>query len=103
MKNAQILILILFSNFFLGQNKQFLYEYKFIPDSTNKADVRTEMMVLNIQKEKSQFYSFERYSIDSMMLAESKKGMMVMPPEKETVNEFVTKQANSNQIVTPHF
>ena len=103
MKNIYLLFLLCLFNFIFWQNKQFFYAYKFIPDSTNKADVRTEMMVLNIQKEKSQFFSFERYSIDSTMLAESKKGILVMPPEKETVNEFVTKQANSNQIVYTTF
>lgn len=103
MTKTHILILLMFSNFFLGQNKQFFYEYKFILDSTKKENVRTEMMVLNIQKEKYQFYSFERYTIDSTMLVDSKKGLMVMSPNKETVNEIITKYPNSNKIVYTTF
>lgn len=99
MKNIYLLVLLFLFNFIFGQNKQFLYEYKFIPDSTNKADVRTEMMVLNVQKDKSEYYSFERYTVDSTMLVAVQKGLFAPAPEKETVNDRVIKYPNSNQIV----
>lgn len=99
MKNIYLLILLFLSNFIFGQNKQFFYEYKFIPDSTRKADVRTEIMVLNIQKDRSEFYSFERYSIDSTMLAAVEKGLFAPAPDKETVNDRIVKYANSTQIL----
>lgn len=99
MKNIYILILLFLLNFTSGQNKQFFYEYKFIPDSTNKADIRTEMMVLNVQKDRSEYYSFERYSIDSTMLVAVNKGLFAPAPDKETMNDRIIKYPNSNQIV----
>ena len=49
-------------NFFLivgivtfAQNKRFIYEYKFIPDSTNVDDVKTEMMFLDTTKDGSKY------------------------------------------------
>src|SRR6218665_2829333 len=103
MKNIQILILLLLSHFVPGQNKQFLYEYKFIPDSTNKGNIRTEIMVLNVQKGRSEYYSSVRYASDSAQMADSKKGINSMPYDKEMVNEWVTKYPNSNQIVHTTF
>lgn len=99
MKNLYFLILFLSFNCIFGQNKQFLYEYKFIPDSTNEAEVRTEMMVLNIQKDRSEYYSAERYAADSTMLVAIEKGLFAPAPDKETVNDRVVKFPNSNQIV----
>ncbi len=99
MKNIYFLILLFLSNFIFGQNNQFLYEYKFVPDSTNKKDVRTEIMVLNIQKDRSEYYSSERYSIDSTMLVAIKKGIFAPASDKETVTDRVIKYPGSNQIV----
>jgi len=99
MKNIYLLILFFLFNLTFGQNKQFLYEYTFIPDSTNRTDIRTEMMVLNVQKDRSEFYSFERYSTDSTMLDAVKKGLFAPAPDKETVNDRIVKYSNSNQIV----
>jgi len=81
MKNLYFLILSLSFNCIFGQNKQFLYEYKFIPDSTNKVEVRTEMMVLNIQKDRSEYYSAERYAADSTMLVAIEKGLFAPAPD----------------------
>lgn len=98
MKNINYLLLLIITNYSFGQNKQFLYEYKFIPDSTNKVEVRNELMILNIQKDKSEFYSFQKYSSDSTQLAESKKGIMAMPFNKEMISDRIIKRPNSNQI-----
>lgn len=98
MKKTVFLILLVLANFALAQNKQFLYEYKFIPDSTNKEKIRNELMILNIQNDRSEFYSFEKYSSDSTQLAESKKGNMAMPFNKEMISDRVIKYSKSNQI-----
>lgn len=99
MKNIYFLILLFLSHFIFGQNKKFLYEYKFIPDSTNKADIKTEIMVLNVQKDRSEYYSSERYAIDSTMLAAVEKGLFAPAPDKETVNDRIVKYPKSNQII----
>ena len=98
MKITQILFLLLLPCFAFGQNKQFLYEYKFIPDSTNKADVKTEIMILNVQKDRSEYYSSLRYASDSAQFADYQKGINSAPLGNAIVNEWVTKYPNSNQV-----
>jgi hypothetical protein len=98
MRNTQILFLLLISCFTFGQKKQFLYEYKFIPDSTNKADIKTEIMILNVQKDRSEYYSSVRYASDSAQFSDFKKGINSMLSGEALVNEWVTKYPNSNQI-----
>ena len=67
-------------NFFLivgivtfAQNKRFIYEYKFISDSTNTADVKTEMMFLDTTKDGSKYYSYTVFNSDSLMKADLEK------------------------------
>lgn len=98
MKKIKFIFLLILSNLAFAQNKLFLYEYKFVPDSTNKENIRNEIMILNFQKDKSEFYSSEMYQSDSTLLADSKKGLMTMPPNKEMVYERIVKHPNSNQI-----
>jgi len=66
MKN-NILLFLLLSIFSNAQNKRFTYEYRFIPDSTNISDVKTEMMNLDVSKSGSKFYSYTVYHSDSTM------------------------------------
>ncbi|WP_245168919.1 GLPGLI family protein [Chryseobacterium sp. RR2-3-20] len=55
----------------------FFYEYKFIPDSTNKADVKKEMMLLDIDKNGSSYYSQDKYISDSTAKADLEKQLKV--------------------------
>ncbi|WP_312418836.1 GLPGLI family protein [Epilithonimonas sp.] len=103
MKNNYLLIVVILSNFIFGQNKQFLYEYKFISDSTNKTDIKTEIMILNIQKDRSEYYSSVRYASDSAQAADYKRGINSMPPGNPLVSEWVTKYPNSNQLIHTTF
>jgi len=69
-------LLLLFT--FLGvltiaQNKRFIYEYKFISDSTNLEDVKTEMMFLDTTKDGSKYYSYTVFNSDSLMKADLEK------------------------------
>lgn len=98
MKKIQFLFFLIIINFSYSQNKLFLYDYRFIPDSTNKMDVKNEMMILNIQKDRTEFYSSERYSFDSIQLSESKKGNFVMSKNKVLFNDRIIKYPNSNEI-----
>lgn len=103
MKNTPLLLFILLSGFLSSQNKQFLYEYRFIPDSTNKADIKSEIMILNIQKDRSEYYSSVRFASDSAQAADYKKGINSMPSGDALVSEWVTKSPNTNQIVHTTF
>lgn len=64
---------------FSAQNKQFTYEYQFVSDSTDRKSVITEIMILHVEKEKSYYYSLDKYISDSTIIAESKKGIFIMP------------------------
>ena len=60
MKKLKYFLFLALANIAFAQNKLFLYEYKFISDSTNNQNLKDEIMVLNIQKDRSEFYSSER-------------------------------------------
>lgn len=68
---------ILFSTFVSAQNQRFIYEYKFIQDSTNRQDSKSELLVLDLNNSGSKFYSYEKYRADSVMYAELKKQVAV--------------------------
>ena len=61
--------------FINAQNNRFIYEYKFVSDSTKKDDVASEMMFLDIAKNSSKYYSREVYVQDSIMRADLEKQM----------------------------
>ncbi len=103
MKTTQIILLFFISFLTFGQNKQFLYEYKFIPDSMNTADIRSEVMILNVLKDRSEYYSAVRYASDSAQVADFKKGIVSMPANVESVNEWVTKYPGSRQLTHTTF
>lgn len=70
---------LLFSFFILlatlanAQNQRFYYEYKFIPDSTNVEEVKTEIMNLDTSEKGSKFYSYEVFRSDSIMKVDLEK------------------------------
>lgn len=64
---------ILFSTFVSAQNQRFIYEYKFIQDSTNRQDVKSELLVLDLNNTGSKFYSYEKYRADSVTQADLEK------------------------------
>lgn len=55
-----------------AQNR-FFYEYKYIPDSSNREDVKTEMMLLDIDKNGSSYYSRDKFIADSTSMANLQK------------------------------
>lgn len=56
-----------------AQINRFFYEYKFIPDSNNKEDVKKEMMLLDIDQKGSSYYSRDKFVADSTSNAEVQK------------------------------
>lgn len=98
MNTIKIIILIFTSINIFGQNKQFLYEYKSIPDSTNLKNVEKEIMVLNMSNDKSEFYSFEKYKVDSTLNADFKKGVSSMLPDKKMNRDRVVRDINTQKI-----
>lgn len=55
-----------------AQNKRFVYEYKFVSDSTKKDESKTESIFLDVSKKGSKFYSKDKFISDSVIEAQSK-------------------------------
>lgn len=68
-----LLLFTFFGILTIAQNKRFIYEYKFIPDSTNVEDVKTEMMFLDTSKDGSKYYSYTVFNSDSLMKVDLEK------------------------------
>ena len=77
MKN--ILVFLLLSQIIFAQNKRFMYQYTFIPDSTNSAHILKELMYLDITENRSLFFSRNKLVEDSIAVAEAWKGNPYIP------------------------
>ena len=73
MKKLLINLFLIFGVLAIAQNKRFIYEYKFISDSTNVDDVKTEMMFLDTTKDGSKYYSYTVFNSDSIMKVDLEK------------------------------
>lgn len=62
---AKVLFFMLLGILTNAQGNRFFYEYKFIPDSNNKDEVKKEMMLLDIDKNGSSYYSHDKFVADS--------------------------------------
>lgn len=71
-----LLLIIGFSSF--AQNR-FFYDYKFIPDSTDKAKVLSEIMLLDIDKNGSKYYGQEKFLADSTSRADLERQLKLSP------------------------
>ena len=72
-KNFSVLLFLTMISFLSAQNQRFMYEYKFVSDSTNKADIKTELMNLDTTPKGSKFYSYTSYKSDSLMRVDLEK------------------------------
>lgn len=78
MKNI-FLTFFLFTQILYAQNKRFIYQYKYVPDSTNQSNVLKEVMFLDISNNKSLFYSHKKNIEDSISIAQGAKGKFYIP------------------------
>ncbi|BAP32024.1 uncharacterized protein CHSO_2987 [Chryseobacterium sp. StRB126] len=75
MKKNYLILLVFISVLANAQINRFFYDYKYILDSTNKADVKSDIMLLDIDKNGSKYYSREKYVSDSTIKADIAKQM----------------------------
>jgi len=68
MKVLFIAILSFLNIHLTAQNQRFIYEYRFVKDSTEKSKSETELMVLDATKIGSKFYSLKKSIADSVHL-----------------------------------
>lgn len=76
-----------------AQINRFFYDYKFIPDSNNKEDVKSEMMYLDIDKNGSNYYSRTKFVADSTSRAELEKQI-----KSFSGNISVNRRENPGQV-----
>ncbi len=67
------IVLFLAAGLSIFAQNRFFYEYKYIPDSNNREDVKTEMMLLDIDKNGSRYYSRDKFIADSTSMANLQK------------------------------
>lgn len=65
--NKLLVFIIIISSFANAQNQRISYLYQVVPDSTNRVEVKSEMMILEILPKFSKFYSETVYKSDSAM------------------------------------
>lgn len=73
MKNNYLILLLVLGVFTNAQVNRFFYDYKYIADSTNRAEVKSDIMLLDIDKNGSKYYSREKFVLDSTMKADLSK------------------------------
>lgn len=76
-----------------AQTNRFFYEYKFVPNSNDKTDVKKEMMLLDIDKEGSSYYSRDKFVSDSIAKADLERQMKSSPG-----NISVNKREKPGQV-----
>lgn len=69
----KLFFLLTFVSCLLSAQNRFIYEYKFVSDSTNKENVNRELMYLDITSKGSTYYSRSTFVRDSTMQAEIEK------------------------------
>lgn len=71
-----LILTILFAQ---AQTNRFFYDYKFVSDINDKADVKTEMMVLDIDSKGSSYYSHATFVADSTQKADIERQIQMNP------------------------
>jgi GLPGLI family protein len=56
-----LIFYLLLPFFMFSQTNRFIYEYTFKMDSLNKSNINKELMFLDVNKDKSEFYSYKRF------------------------------------------
>ncbi|WP_029293576.1 GLPGLI family protein [Chryseobacterium hispalense] len=92
MKNINLLFLMI-SIAANAQINRFFYEYKFIPDSNKKEEVKSEMMLLDIDQKGSNYYSRDKFVADSTSMAEVQKQI-----KGGTGNINISRRDNQGQV-----
>ena len=78
MKKISLALLLIIGFTSFAQNR-FFYDYKFIPDSTDKANVLKEIMLLDIDKSGSKYYGQEKFIADSTSQADLERQLKLSP------------------------
>jgi len=78
MKKISLLMSLMIGFCVFAQNR-FFYDYKFIPDSTDRSKVLNEVMLLDIDKTGSKYYGQQKFIADSTSRADLEKQLKLSP------------------------
>jgi GLPGLI family protein len=101
MKKISVLLVLLCSAIYYGQTKRFVYNYKFVPDSTQTQNTISEIMFLDIHQGMSEFYGYEKFRSDSLMAEELQRGLVSPPPMKEFISYRIVKKNHDIESFNP--
>ncbi|MGI9652345.1 GLPGLI family protein [Chryseobacterium sp. RLHN22] len=73
------LVMFLIIGFGVFAQNRFFYDYKFIPDSTDRSKVLSEVMLLDIDKTGSKYYGQQKFIADSTSRADLEKQLKLSP------------------------
>lgn len=99
------ILLCVFSALMYAQNQRIIYEYTFKLDSLNRAAADTEVMLLDIKKDGSHFYSASKMVYDSLVneqflnAGRSSNVSITLPTRNYKVSSAVTKSYPSFETV----
>ena len=101
----KLLFTFLFISAFFSAQNRFIYDYKFVTDSTNRDDVKSELMYLDISSKKSKFYSYTSFKSDSLMRVDLEKQLkstgainIKLDSRKGEVRYSVTKDFENSKM-----
>ncbi|GAA5094409.1 hypothetical protein GCM10023210_26030 [Chryseobacterium ginsengisoli] len=81
-----------------AQDYRFTYNYKSIPDTLRKDSVINEEMVLDVDPDKSLFFSLRKFISDSTMAEDAKKGLMTMPDQNIHTRYIIKKNYSDSKV-----
>lgn len=96
----RILVVAFISLFslFSAQNKRFSYQYSYSLDSTSN-DTESEIVRLDINEGKSIFYGEKKYLSDSLIVINTKKGIIDMTPPLESMySDVIMKDSSKDSM-----
>ena len=84
-----LIILLLVAATVQAQNTRFIYRYSYISDSTKPADTKSTLLALDVTRDNSIFFSYEKYRADSLTHAVIKKQNAVGSTEVLVPNNYI--------------
>ncbi len=93
------LFFLFFSVMLFSQSTNFIYEYRYVPDSTDKTHVEVEPMVLNVDKDGSLFFALNKFKSDSMQYAELQRGNPLVVPAENVKLYYKIRKTNGADAV----
>lgn len=98
-KTSLTIMFILLTLNLIGQEYRAMYNYTFASDSTNLNFIENEIMVLDIDKTESIFYSYPKFKYDSIVIEKNSRNENIMEGDRSKILFSVSKKHLNNEII----